>query len=242
MPPFIFHLRPIFRSSIVIASLFSSHSFSDTHLAKDIERRVYQSVEKEVASFIQTIPGARYELSVRPLSASKSRRTCEGNLSVSEDFGTRPPVGVVKRTVECPGEWRMTVMADNKILLPVIHSARALTRGQRLTGEVLQLREVDYSRLRGQYFTEINEISGRVIKRSIGAQTLISANMLEKDYVIRKGAIVQIIAGGNGLQVSMSGVALDDGELHETIRVRNRSSGKIVHAEVIDSGKVRIHR
>ncbi|WP_257280613.1 MULTISPECIES: flagellar basal body P-ring formation chaperone FlgA [unclassified Endozoicomonas] len=241
MPLVISHFRPLFRSSIIIASLFSPHTSSDTNLAKEIERRVYQSVEKEVAGFIQSIPGARYELKVRPLSSSKSRRTCQGNLSVSAGSGTRPPVGAVKRIVECPGEWRMTVMAENKILVPVIHSIRALARGQRLTADALQFLEVDYSRLRGQFFTEISEIRGRVIKRSIGAQKLISANMLEKDYVIRKGEIVQIIAGGNGLEVSMSGASLDDGEIHETIRVRNRSSGKIVHAEVISTGKVRIH-
>ncbi|WP_422138809.1 flagellar basal body P-ring formation chaperone FlgA [Endozoicomonas sp. ALC020] len=241
MPLLIPHFRPLFRSSILIASLFSPHTSSDTDLAKEIERIVYQSVEKAVAGFIQSIPGARYELKVRPLSASKSRRTCKGKLSVSAVSGTRPPVGVVKRTVECPGEWRMTVMTESKILVPVIHSARALARGQRLTSDALVFREADYSRLRGQFFTEINEIRGRVIKRSIGAQKLISANMLEKDYVIRKGEVVQIIAGGNGLEVSMSGMSLDDGELQETIRVRNRSSGKIVHAEVISTGKVRIH-
>jgi flagella basal body P-ring formation protein FlgA len=50
--------------------------------------------------------------------------------------------------------------------------------------------------------------------------------------------MVTIEGIAQGLSVATQGVALDDGSLHESIRVRNSQSGRVISAEVIAVKKV----
>ena len=52
---------------------------------------------------------------------------------------------------------------------------------------------------------------------------------------------VRVIARVQGLSIGMTGVAMEDGARGDTVRVRNPASRRIVHAEVIAAGVVRIN-
>lgn len=149
-------------------------------------------------------------------------------------------MGVVKRIASCPEQWRVVLTSDVKVLVPAVHSIKSLARGDTLSGSDLQLKKIPYNKLRGQYFASLKALEGRKLKRTLGANKLLTGNMLEPDFLVRKGDSVLIQASSNSLQVTMSGVALENGSLKDNIRVRNRSSGKVVDARVISEGKVSI--
>ena len=204
-----------------------------------LEQQVKLSLSQELTEFIEPFAGASFELSVRPM-LNKKNLTCGHPVKISRSGSSRPPVGIVKRVASCPNEWRVVVTTDVDVLVPAVHSTKSLTRGNRLSRNDLQLIQTPFKKLRGQYYTSLKPLEGRNLKRTVGANKLLTGNMLEPDFLVRKGDSVMIQAGSNGLQVSIPGEALENGSLRDSIRVRNRSSRKVIDARVISEGKVSI--
>lgn len=204
-----------------------------------LEKQVELSLTQELTAFIKPLAGAAFEVNVRPLT-NKKQLTCNQPVKISEPASSRAPVGIVKRIASCSEHWRIILTADVEVFVPAVHSTKSLARGETLDRNDLQLKKVPYNKLRGQYYASFNPLDGRRLKRTVTANKLITSNMLEPDFLVRKGDSVMIQAGSEGLQVSMPGIALEDGSLRENIQVRNRSSGKVIDARVISEGKVSI--
>lgn len=228
------------RTILFAASLsFSTAGFSGEITNAMLEKQVARSLNQELNEFIKPFAGASFELNVRPLS-NKKQLTCDQSVKITEPASSRVPTGIVKRVASCPEQWRLILTADVEVLVPAVHSTKSLVRGDTLSRSDLQLKKIPYNKLRGQYYTSFQPLEGRQLKRTVSAIKLLTSNMLEPDFLVRKGDSVMIQAGSGALQVSMPGVALENGSLKENIRVRNRSSGKVVDAKVISEGKVSI--
>jgi flagella basal body P-ring formation protein FlgA len=52
---------------------------------------------------------------------------------------------------------------------------------------------------------------------------------------------VDVFAAGNGIYVSMKGMALEDGVEGSFVRVKNLSSDKEFHAKVLNENSVKVH-
>ena len=204
-----------------------------------LEKQVRQSLEQELTLFIQPLSDASFDLKVRPLN-NKKQLQCDQAIEITEPASSRAPVGIVKRVASCPGEWRVVLTADVSVLVSAIHSIRSLSRGESLSRNDLQLKKVPYNKLRGQYYTSFKPLDGRLLKRTLPANKLLTSKMLAPDFLVRKGDSVMIQASFEALRVTMPGVALEDGSLKESIRVRNRASGKTIEARVISEGRVSI--
>lgn len=208
-----------------------------------LEKQVKRSLNQELTQFIKPFAGASFELNVRPLS-NKKPLTCKYPVKITQPASSRAPVGTVKRVASCPGSgpeaWRVVLTSDVEILVPAVHSTKSIARGSTLAESDLQLKKIPYNKLRGQYYASFKPLEGRQLKRTITANKLLTSNMLEPDFLVKKGDSIMIQAGSDALQVTMPGVALEDGSVNETIRVRNRSSGKVVDARVVAEGKVSI--
>ncbi|MGB1271720.1 MAG: flagellar basal body P-ring formation chaperone FlgA [Endozoicomonas sp.] len=209
---------------------------SQSTLTPQIDRQASEFVRNEVQAFLQTLPDARYQLFVRP--ATKALSACNVPLILSRLGNGRPPVGSVRVNVECPGTWRSYRLVEVDVWVPVVFSIGHLARGQRLGRSDLKKVETPWHKLRGNYLTEFEPLLGRQLKRSVKAGKLLDINFLAPEYLVSKGDSVTIQAGEKGLQVSVAGVAMESGEFEESIRVRNRSSGKVIDARVIGRGKV----
>ena len=65
--------------------------------------------------------------------------------------------------------------------------------------------------------------------------------LLSKATVIRKGQVVDVFASGNGIYVTMKGIALEDGLLDSSVRIKNISSDKEFQAKVLSENSVKVH-
>ena len=231
--------RPALRASWRLMPCFILPVFAAQSPNARIEQQLLDSVEKEVKAFVQPLANARYELSVRSLSR-KTLTPCSQPLSITPVAKNRLPLGNVKRKVECLNQWQVSGTVEVGVFIPVAHSVRPLSRGQSINKADIQLVEVSYAMLRGQYYLSADELTGRRLKRTVSGNKLISNSMLEPDFLVRKGDSVMIQAGSGGLQVSMPGIALGNGRIEDNIRVKNRSSGKTIDAVVVATGKVKI--
>ena len=228
--------RQCLLTGCVVVLLFA---VQDTRGAKDSTMNpVADFIRQDVKTFVNTLPGASSSVSVRPVK--KTFPKCQKPLSIARQSGRRPPVGVVRVSVECPGDWRTYRVADVSVKVPAVFSRKNLARGGKVAADDLQIVATSWEQLRGHYFTQADELIGRELKRSLKAGKLMDTRVLVPKYLVRKGDSVVIQAGKGGLRISMAGVAMEDGLFEERIRVRNRSSGKVLDAIVLARGKVQV--
>jgi flagella basal body P-ring formation protein FlgA len=89
-------------------------------------------------------------------------------------------------------------------------------------------------------FQEVSQVVGKRLVRSVNQGELVLRNHMEAPQMIRKGAVVTLVAERGLLKVTARGVALEGGEMGKVIRVKNLSSKKTVFARVIGSSTVRV--
>ncbi len=225
---------PLLFAPLLLAStpLFAAQS----SIENVISDKASSYLESSLGDFLQAYPDATSSISLRPLKRVPG--SCQQALVVSRRSDHRPPIGQVRLHVECPGQWRQYVTADVDVQIPAVHVRKALSRGDIITEDALQLLSVSWDKLRGEFFQKPETVSGRQLRRSLSIGSLVEGSALVPDYLVQKGQVVTILAGRDNLYVAMAGIALESGLLSETIRVRNRSSGKVVDAQVIAKNKV----
>ena len=90
------------------------------------------------------------------------------------------------------------------------------------------------------YFRDINDVVGRKAKRAININQIIRTRHLELDYAIQKDQSVIIESKIGPVTVVSAGIAVDDAQLGELVKVKNNSSGLVVEGVAISEKKIRI--
>ncbi len=114
---------------------------------------------------------------------------------------------------------------------------RALSRGQRITAEDVALQPVPE---RLGTLQDTNNIIGRRARVALVPNQPVLERHLEPDHHISQGEKVTIQLSNGGIEIGLSGVALEDGWQGDRIRVRSWNSERIVLAEITAPGKVRV--
>jgi flagella basal body P-ring formation protein FlgA len=115
------------------------------------------------------------------------------------------------------------------------------SRGDRLTGLQLDKRSVDILKQHAGTVPAISNLRGYQLASSIKPNTPIKWNFLSKITLVKKGQIVDVFASGNGIYVTMKGMALENGVEGGNVTVRNLSSDKKFQAKVLNENSVKVH-
>ena len=86
-----------------------------------------------------------------------------------------------------------------------------------------------------------NDILGKKLKRTIRSHTPIYDNNLEKEWLIRKNDEITIENNLGSVIIKANGIALENADYMEKIKVKNISSGQIINAYVENRKKVLIN-
>lgn len=133
--------------------------------------------------------------------------------------------------------WSLYVPVKMQILVPILVAAGTIEQGDTLTSSSVKLAMVDKSYMRKNTLANDKKVLGAKAKQQILAGQAILNNNL---CFVCKGELVTIEANTQGLSVKASGYAMSDGSFGDMIRVRNKSSKRIVNGRVTDVGKVKI--
>ncbi|AWL11321.1 hypothetical protein HMF8227_00826 [Saliniradius amylolyticus] len=140
--------------------------------------------------------------------------------------------------VHCPvSDWFLYVMVRVKDLQSVVVTTASLSPGTLLSLNHLKTIEVDKNQLRGTTYAEPQQVVGARVKRRIRSGDAITPRQL---CFICEGDKVTILAKTGGLSIKTSGIAEQDGNIGDTIQVRNRRSERMVNARVISSAAVQV--
>ncbi|HHT0592690.1 TPA: flagellar basal body P-ring formation chaperone FlgA [Legionella anisa] len=141
---------------------------------------------------------------------------------------------------ENDNHWSLYVPVKITVLKTIYVAKRALIKGTRLSKDDIYQTEMDVQRLNHGYFTKKDLLIGQICKQNIPPNSPLNPHNIEAAKLINKGEHVSIVASDNNLTISMDGIALEEGSLGETIKVRNLSSKKIIEAQITDSKKVNV--
>lgn len=155
--------------------------------------------------------------------------------------GTRPD-GNITVNLRCaqPVAWSIFVPATITRFAEVVVATRPLARQQTIESGDVRLERKKISGLANGYFETVSEVVGLQARRAMALGQIFNSAHVAPRHLIQRGQEVTLRSELPGLSVRMVGEALEDGALGQRIRVRNRSSKKIVEGYVESSDTIRV--
>jgi flagella basal body P-ring formation protein FlgA len=109
-----------------------------------------------------------------------------------------------------------------------------ISRFAELNEKSVSIEKRDITDLREQPLVSIEEIKGNRARRNLIQGTILTSGDIESIPVIKSHTDIHIIYASGLCRVTSQGQALQDGRIGDFIKIKNKSSGKIVFARVID--------
>jgi flagella basal body P-ring formation protein FlgA len=104
---------------------------------------------------------------------------------------------------------------------------------------LLETRRVDFLRERDALPAQVGD-RGFLFARSIQANRLLTWRDISRRPLVRKGDLVEVAAIDGLLEVTMKGLAMENGAEGDTVTIRNPDSKKDFAAQVVAANRVRI--
>ena len=231
--------RHVFFQLAILAMLIICHSASAKALQSlDV---LQAQVEDFIAENTQNVNG-KVEFTVKPLDKRLRLPDCSDSLNVFLPSGSRLE-GNATLGVKCTNPskyWTVYISAKLKIYKPVVVAKHPLERGKLISTADLTTQVQEISRLRASYYSEPQQVIGKVTSRRIAIGAALTSSSVKTPPLVKRGEQVTIIANVNALEIRMSGKALANGKAGDVIKVRNSNSNRVVHGKVIKAGVVQV--
>lgn len=117
-------------------------------------------------------------------------------------------------------------------------ATRQIYFGERVQKGDFTMMERDVTFARDASASE-NEIVGRRAKQVIAAQDILFKGMLEREKALSRGDAVKVAMSENEWEVSVTGIAEQDGFVGDTVKVRNPKTQQLIVATVVGRGEAR---
>lgn len=224
---------PLFWS--VVFLLMGSAAHADVHPVGEIVAAARQHVVAQAPH-----RGGKRIIEVGRVDPRVRLQRCDNGLR------TRPGPGNARGArqtviVSCPSRnWQLYVPVSERYLDNFVVARRGLARGEVITRNDVDVRQMRVSRGEHGFFEDIDAVLGMEVRRPIAAGSALKAQQLQLVAVVARGDRVVIHATGAGIQVRMEGESLANAAIGERVRVRNLSSRRIVEGVAVAAGRVRV--
>jgi flagella basal body P-ring formation protein FlgA len=170
-------------------------------------------------------------ISLAPLSVTAKTPTCQHPIAVRWNGGKK--TGNINLTLICTQpKWQRYVSAKISGKLPVVVTNHDLARETKISKEDVHIDWLPDTQVKYNALTRIEDIVNLSTRQFISAGNILTSNQVSASTLIHKGDSVRILAIGAGINIEMTGTALDSGEKDKQIRVQNHNSGKIIKGKV----------
>ncbi len=152
---------------------------------------------------------------------------------------TKTPRGQFSYQVKENGKNIGWVQGTVKMLKNVPVATRAMHFGERINGQDFEvtLKDVTYAH---DSPARTKNLEGRRIKRALRAGDVIWSNTLEKVLAAQQGQPVKMVMGSSDWRLTLQGVAQMNGQVGDTISVKNPQSNKILSGVITKNREVHI--
>lgn len=148
--------------------------------------------------------------------------------------------GRVQVTLQCQApRWQLQTQVPVRARRLVVVALRNLSPNVLLDANDLVLVGNDWTAVTDDAVTEIESAVGKTLARTIGQGQVITLNSLRQTAVIKNAEVVRVDMIGVGFVIGGEGVALQQGGVGDSIRIRMRS-GQVLSATVVRAGLVKV--
>ncbi|WP_408642391.1 flagellar basal body P-ring formation chaperone FlgA [Sinorhizobium chiapasense] len=112
--------------------------------------------------------------------------------------------------------------------------------GETLDESLVEVVDVTNPNLTDGYVRSIEEIEGKVTKRTLLPGRVILASALRDQYAVERGSTVRLIFNNGALTITAAGSPLQDAAVGDLIRARNVDTGVIVSGTVMADGTIHV--
>lgn len=211
---------------------------------QQINTQVVEKTGKAIAALAQRAAwhDYRYTLNVFMPGNVAALAACSQPLRLSSAPLQLKNLARLNYRVTCGSEtpWQSTVTVKADVYLPVAMAAREIERGEVVTPDALVMKKYNISNLRGEPVLSREAATGLTAKRTLRSLKPILRAQLEQPLLVKRGQVVTIVSQTDDIRAQTAGVALKDGRQHETIRVQNSSSERVIDAIVAGPGQVSV--
>ncbi|WP_259651270.1 flagellar basal body P-ring formation chaperone FlgA [Shewanella sp. KT0246] len=222
--------------------LFPLTSSAEDHIAatRQLEQTLTQVLEAELQHWQRQagLESIKQTIQVNLPSGAANLRKCPNGVSIAT--GSRLPFGNVQRRATCDVlGWSLFIRAKVDVTANVPVANRPLARGEQISATDIELQWLKLSASDRDLITKKSQLVGHQVSHKVRRFRAIKASQVTNPQWINIGDRVVIEARMNGFYANMPGEALESGGQGSTIRVRNLSSGKVIHVYPTEKGRVR---
>lgn len=233
---------------IAILAFILLNTWAHAARANTAEHESHETIRQTAEAFIydeaRKTHGADFniEVDVSRLDARLRLRACSQPLEAFLAPGGRT-TGTTTVGVSCsaPAPWSLYIPVTVGVSGEVLVAARALARGTVLSAQDMRLERRDITRLTSGYLNDPVAAQSMVLRRAVASGTTLIPNMLEAQRMVQRGQNVVLLAQSDNFSIRMSGEALGDAAYGELVKVRNRSSRRVVEGVVVSAGVVSVN-
>jgi len=202
------------------------------------------SIQEAIKDFViqQDVPLENIVVTLTSVKKQLNISQCTTPLHIAMAPGARQ-VGRTTVSVSClssqPWKVNLAVHIDGKI--NVLVARHPIAHGNFIQESDLEFAPRLYSQLNRGYYVSMDRLQNMEARRNIRPGQAINSNLIKAQKLVNRGQYVTIIAQNGSLNLRVKGKALMDGQQGQTIKVKNLSSKKLIFAEVVSAGTVKVH-
>lgn len=201
-------------------------------------KQVIDAAEKFVFQKLSYLNDGSLSIKAMPLDGRIQIPECPEPFSVSASPESLRQSNIAVKA-SCPSSnWYLYLMIKATQMQPVVVLSSTVSPGTLITKQNVEVIELDKKLIRTSTFADIETVLGARVKRRTRSGQPLVPNQL---CFVCKGDSILITANINGLSIKTNGVAQQDGNVGDTIAVKNSSSRKTVRAQVISTTRVAVN-
>ena len=125
--------------------------------------------------------------------------------------------------------------------MSVLLLKKAAARDARISADDVEVQRRRMPGFAAGYLTRPDELVGRHLRQAAPPGTVLTAELMANDLLVRRGQRVTLIAGIGGIEVRAPGEAMSDATPAGRVRVQNLNSRRVVEGQVESTDRVRVN-
>ncbi|WP_339898220.1 flagellar basal body P-ring formation chaperone FlgA [Paraglaciecola polaris] len=227
----IYKVLPLF----TLLAMTSSAVFASPNTHQNRAAQLIDGAQEYVASQITTSAQSHLNISTAEIDQRVNLPVCPAGVSYSASPDSLLQSNIAVKASCDQSNWYMYLMVNVKQMQPVVVISNAVSPGTILNSGNIKLVDMNRALLRRTTFSSVEEVLGARIKRRVRPGQPITPNNL---CFVCKGDTIIINASNAVMQVKATGVAMQDGNIGDTINVTNSRSKKQINARVASINEV----
>ncbi|MEG2664835.1 MAG: flagellar basal body P-ring formation chaperone FlgA [Hafnia sp.] len=216
---------PLFLTSVLLTGFFLPSAHADSALQEGLTQY-----------FGQQFAAENQHVKVNIRSPQSQWPTCEIPQFSMPSSARR--WGTLSVLVQCPQDKRY-LQVEVQVTGGYPVASAPLSRGQHISAADFNIMQGRLDRLPTGSIMEISQLDNAVLTRDVAAGQPVTSSMMRRTWIIKAGQSVQILAQGDGFNVTSEGKALNNAAIADNVRVR-LASGQIISGKATEQGTIEL--